>query len=114
MINSGVELRNAGMQSVSDNNIYWKERAMQEMRWLCSARISKKSPVYGETFTFEKLRPYLEESIGRQIPHYNLAGAICSDSLKKGYIHYTGKIVWTEDTQKHRRKCFEYAWGTEK
>lgn len=98
-------LRDNALQQVSSHAPNWKQRAMQELRWMRSGRISRNI-----SFTFEKLLPDLEYLIGYKIPSPNLMGSIALDAIRTGLIEPTGIYVHTTDEQKHARKAAEYRW----
>ena len=100
-----------GIETVSSHNKDWMDRAVQELSWMRSASVNENSPRHNQRFIFEDVLPDLEQLIGRKIPHFNLAGAICACALKKGVIRYTSNVRWSVGDSKHRRKCFEYEWN---
>lgn len=103
------QLKTSGMREVSDHNVYWKSRALSEIKWMRSGRILNPR-CRDEVFTFESLLPTLEMLIGRKLPNCNLAGPIVADALRLGYFQKTGRYVQATSAQKHERECREYRW----
>ena len=107
-MNTAQSLRNNALDSVSEHNVRWKVRAMQELRWMRNR--AKNTKTAGQLFTFEDILPDLVYLIGSDIPNFQLAGSIMLDGIKRGFFEQTGVWKQTKGDKKHSRKAAEYRW----
>lgn len=102
-----------GLSLVSEHHKKWKDRALQELRWVSSAR-SKLPDRYASireaTFLFEDILPTLESLLGSRIPSTQLCGALAAEAVRMKYIHQTGKWRCAKKDSRNSGRSAEYSW----
>ena len=113
MTNPQTTALDEGFALVSEHHKKWKARALQELRWISSARAKlpdKYAYIRDARFLFEDILPTLESLLGASIPHDNLAGAVAAEACRLGYIVQTGQWKCGKKESRHSGRSAEYRW----